>query len=92
MLSLCLNCSAEFRNKNELNQHINAVHKDIKHCKYCGTIFSLRRNLVTHMKSIHEGRLYNCSECDYKAKKLDHLKVNKQNLHETQIRSQCKSL
>ena len=42
-------------------KEINAKSTD---CPECGKVFSLRGNMLTHYRSIHEGIKYPCNQCD----------------------------
>ena len=37
-------------------------------CGKCGKKFSYRRGVIQHLHSAHEGKIFECDQCDYKAK------------------------
>ena len=42
-------------------------------CDQCDFKATYKSNLLTHIKSIHEGVKYPCDQCDYKATWRSHL-------------------
>lgn len=60
--SLCRFCPMKFYNASSVKQHENAAHlnvKDLK-CDQCDFTASYRNTLTNHIKTIHEGQLFNC--------------------------------
>ena len=43
---------------------------------------SWKRSLTLHKQSLHEGKKYSCSSCDYQAIQKSHLKPHQQAVHE----------
>ena len=54
----CDSCSKVFETTNAYKVHKYQVHCDdaSRTCKFCGILFSCRRSLVKHMKSIHNSK------------------------------------
>ena len=52
----CSKCSASYRAKHELTDHIKSIHKGLKpyNCSICHSKFSYLRNLRYHEKTAHE--------------------------------------
>ena len=64
----CEQCDYKFTKKNNLRQHVKAVHEAIKHqCEYCSHKASTPNNLRQHVKSLHVGIKYHCDYCNYKS-------------------------
>ena len=61
-------------------------------CPECGKTSSDKSNLAKHIKSQHQGIVYPCNECEYKAKQTTHLKVHIKNKHsqETKLKRKLK--
>ena len=51
-------------------------------CDQCESKFTLKGNLMKHIKSIHEGQKYACNQCDFQATQRGHLKIHRQSMHE----------
>ena len=51
------------------------------HCSECGKTSSDKSNLSKHIKSQHQGIVYPCNVCDYKAKQTTHLKGHMKSKH-----------
>ncbi|XP_045465600.1 zinc finger protein 675-like [Harmonia axyridis] len=66
----CTDCPQTCNSRLSLEQHIIAVHTDIKAfvCENCGKNFSTSTSLKTHLLSHAEKRKYSCSLCDYKGR------------------------
>ena len=52
----CDECNASFQSKQNLNVHINGIHRKLKPfgCQYCKKSFSQKCNWKAHVKSCHE--------------------------------------
>ena len=58
---LCSICKVEFSTRGNLKMHED-IHKGIKfECQYCVKQFSQKRNLTTHVKSVHENARHKCA-------------------------------
>lgn len=68
----CTDCPQSCNSRLSLEQHIIAVHTDIKAfvCENCGKNFSTSTSLRTHLLSHAEKRKYSCTLCDYKGKNI----------------------
>ena len=54
--------------KEDLHKQEHLDENDLKHlCSKCGKEFSQQSHLNIHIKSIHEGKKYDCKLCDFKA-------------------------
>ena len=65
--------------KKELTIHQNLELKhdiDSLKCNQCSKKFSHKHNVQWHMKSVHQGLLYSCEQCEYKTKQLVNLKIH----------------
>ena len=51
-------------------------------CDQCDYKAKRSDNLLTHIKSIHEGVKYPCDQCEYKATMKGHLLRHKKSKHE----------
>ena len=78
--------------KEEKDNYIKIIHKEKivgpVQCKMCGSVFSQLGGLNQHVKSVHEGKKYNCDQCDYKATQPSSIKIHKQVKH-VQAKLQC---
>ena len=50
-------------------------------CEECDAVFKTKSGLLGHTKSKHEGIVYSCNQCNYKATQQGHLKAHKQSKH-----------
>jgi len=80
----CSRCSASYRNKKELTDHIKSIHKGLRpyNCSICDSKFSYKKNLKYHEKAVHEiGKSYlksesngfqcrQCSDCFFQKSRL----------------------
>ena len=57
-------------------------------CKMCGSVFSQLGGLNQHVKSVHEGKKYDCDQCEYRATQPSSIKIHKQVKH-VQAKLQC---
>ena len=86
----CDKCGKSFANKNQLTQHIQSKHENMRYvCDICNRSFSWEKDLRRHVKQVHEDNVqYNCEKCD----KSFHYKVNLsrhiQHVHEN-VRYNC---
>merc|ERR1711971_563921 len=54
-VSVCQICGSEFQNKQKLQKHINARHKEKTiHCDQCVKVFKNQSDLYGHKKKVHE--------------------------------------
>ena len=51
-------------------------------CEKCSKEFAHKRNLLSHVKTIHEGASYKCTHCDYNATQKSNLKKHIEAIHE----------
>ena len=61
-----------------------AYSKELNKCEKCQLSFSLRNALLRHIKSKHEGIVYNCEECGYKASRQYRFRLHKESVHKHQ--------
>ena len=78
-LNVCSECWAEYQSKEDLINHMQNHHKDVKYvCDLCDFQTIWKSNLTTHRKTQHEGLKYFCEKCEYqalsKAAVLQHMK------------------
>jgi len=80
----CNLCDYKAKQSTNLNYHKKAKHSDCNpfECPNCRKTFSDRSNLQRHIKSQHEGVVYPCNVCDYKAKQTTQLKAHIKSKHE----------
>ena len=67
------------RYKKELTiyQNLELKHDiDSLKCNQCSKKFLHKHNVQWHMKSVHQGLLYSCEQCEYKTKQLVNLKIH----------------
>ena len=94
----CDQCKKHFTKAFNLQQHINGVHLKIKafKCEYenCEFICSQKQNLKQHISGVHEHseqlKLFACEDCDQIFKKMNHLKVHKEAVHDG-IKHHCEN-
>ena len=68
----CIECEAHFKNKSQLENHINSVHLKIKpfRCDSCDSSFAYKRNLTSHIRTVHEKikrfrmKKVSCTKCE----------------------------
>ena len=65
-------------NKIRQRQPRNQISSDAKstECPECGKVFSHKRDMVRHYRSVHEGIKYPCNQCDYQATQQSHLQTH----------------
>ena len=64
-------------NTPEFIQNLELKHDiDSLKCNQCSKKFSHKHNVQWHMKSVHQGLLYSCEQCEYKTKQLVNLKIH----------------
>ena len=85
MVSLeCVQCDFKCKTKSGLTVH-KYVHGNVKYnCNICGSQFSRRDHLQTHIKSVHEKRKFSCLVCEYKLSSvgdINYQSMNKRNIH-----------
>ena len=51
-------------------------------CDQCESKFTQKKNLITHIQSIHEGVKYACNQCDYQATTQGNLTIHIKSIHE----------
>ena len=88
----CDQCKKHFTKAFNLQQHINGVHLKIKafKCEYenCEFSCSQKQNLKQHISALHYSgvheqlKLFACEDCDQIFKKMNHLKVHKEAVHD----------
>ena len=49
----CVDCGKEYKNINELNSHINSVHKELFKCLKCQDTFNLENQFKDHINKAH---------------------------------------
>ena len=82
----CNDCNYSSKKKQNLNIHINAVHKGIKHpCNQCGKLYAQKSSLNLHIRSIHESVHFPCDFCSYKATTKGNLDKHTIQLHKQEI-------
>ena len=61
----CDVCRKSFTRKDNLTDHINAIHLGLKPhtCDECNMNFSLKSNLARHVKTVHLGLKHQCDQC-----------------------------
>ena len=57
----CDQCAFTTKRKDHLKDHIKNIHEKVV-CDLCGKGFSFR-SLIDHKRVVHEGILYNCTQC-----------------------------
>ena len=63
------------------------------HCTQCDYKGTRQRQLLSHIKSMHEGIQFFCDQCNFKARYMTSLSVHKQSIHkEIQERKSKKSI
>ena len=66
----CLSCGLQFRRKETLKIHEDAVHRKIQHhCQTCDYVSFYKRQLTIHEAVNHRNSEYKCGQCDFKAKR-----------------------
>ena len=58
-------------------------------CIQCGSKFTNKSNLQTHIKSVHEGQKFECTQCKYKATKKTLLQKHLKSVH-VNVKSEVK--
>ena len=71
------NGSASYATSQEIS-----VPSDSSQCPQCNAVFTLRCNMLKHVRSKHDGVKYPCSQCDYKATRPSTLKLHRDSVHE----------
>ena len=64
------------------DSHLQKNTEDIFGCDQCQSQFTRRDNLLTHIKSKHEGVKYECNQCEYKFTQQSSLNTHIKSIHE----------
>ena len=81
----CPMCKKNFFDRPGLNRHIRTIHEKIKiaKCDHCSQAFNTEWSKKRHIKSVHEGKIYDCNECEkefsYPASLFKHKKKHHNN-------------
>ena len=79
----CNLCNYQARRSHHLAEHINNIHKSIKHkCDQCEKEFTTRANKSIHVRSVHEQIKFSCTICDYKATQKSSLTRHIESVHQ----------
>jgi len=75
-------CKKMFRTKQEVENHINSIHLDIK--SQCSICFLWFKNLSDHIGQVHKGgKKYRCGECDKQFSRNFGLKQHVERVHKS---------
>ena len=76
------NCGKSFKKRSVLQCHIQCIHTNRMrhHCSHCIKTFSMKADLLNHIKSVHDGLKELCSVC---AKEF--LRPSERNRHERDV-------
>jgi len=94
----CNQCDKEFRSKANLSQHslVHSEVRDVFHCpeEFCPRFFYFKRNLMSHLRSVHLGTGYLCSQsgCDQKFSTKQKLKFHLDTVHRVDKDTKCRKL
>ena len=50
-------------------------------CRLCGKVFQGKQSVQRHIKSVHDGEKFPCTQCDYKATYKGHIQTHMKSLH-----------
>lgn len=82
----CEQCPYETVVKNQMKQHIKAVHQNIRDhiCKECGYAASEKRNLKRHTYTVHErgDKNFKCNQCSFSAYQKQDLNRHIKRVHD----------
>ena len=81
----CQQCNYQATRKDDLNRHIQSVHKGIKQhsCQQCDYQVARADSLQIHIESIHEGIRYPCHQCEYTATQRSNLQKHIMSKHDS---------
>ena len=66
----CPSCGLQFRRKETLKIHEDAVHRKIQHhCQICNYVSFYKRQVKIHEAVSHRGSEFKCGQCNFKAKR-----------------------
>ena len=66
----CQSCGLQFRRKETLKIHEDAVHRKIQHhCQICNYVSFYKRQVTIHVAVNHRDSEFKCGQCDFKAKR-----------------------
>ena len=66
----CESCGLQFRRKETLKIHEDAVHRKIQHhCNFCSYFSFYKRQVRIHEAVTHRDTEFQCGQCDFKAKR-----------------------
>ena len=76
----CDICGHKTSQRSNLNRHIERIHhekrkEDEYYCDFCQKSYSSKAN---HIKSVHNGKLFPCSICDFRTTSSSSLNSHKQ--------------
>jgi len=75
-------CKKMFRTKQEVENHINSIHLDIK--SQCSICFLWFKNVSDHIGQVHKGgKKYSCDECDKQFSRNFGLKQHMERVHKS---------
>ena len=79
--------NVEYQSEVEEEKSSETVHIKSQ-CPHCGNLYSCKRDLNRHIKSVHEGIKYPCNLCDYEANQQISLRSHVKSIHEG-VRYEC---
>ena len=68
----------DYQDHNESNDTNEFTKSKSLICQKCGLVFSSQSGFLRHTRTKHEGLLYSCNQCEYKATQPHHLKTHQQ--------------
>ena len=90
----CTVCGTKFTRKDNLEEHVKAVHEGIKRfqCSHCEYMTAFRSNMKKHEISLHAdtvSELHQCQRCDKKFASMGSLNQHVRGAHEGIKPYQC---